>query len=304
MTSRDPAFDDGAFAQAREEHEEHDGFELRRTTIPIATRHGLARFHDALATPPSILAALAREPGGLAVERAVFFDVETTGFGGDDTLVFLVGAATLSSAEVVIEQWLLVDEANEQAFLDAVAPRLLHAESLVTFVGKSFDRHRLDDRFALFRRERPLAKLRHADLYHASRRMFRERVGDTRLATLEREILGIVRRHDLRGSECPAAWLDFLETRNRRFIEPVLRHNALDLIAMIVLLSKLRVSLAYPDDLEEAAAAGAFFVAAGRIDLATAPLSRVLRAPLSTSETIENARRLGKRVLDENQAGT
>lgn len=302
MTLRDPAFDDGAFAHAREEHDERDGFECRRTTIPIATRHGLARFHDALATPPSILAALAREPGGLAIERAVFFDVETTGFGGDDTLVFLVGTATLSPAAVEIEQWLLTDEAKEREFLDVVRPRLLQAESLVTFVGKSFDRHRLDDRFALFQGERPLAKLRHADLYHASRRLFRRRVGDTRLATLEREILGIVRRHDLRGSDCPEAWLDFLETRNRRFIEPVLRHNALDLVAMIVLLSKLRVCLAYPDDLEEAAAAGAFFVAAGRIDLATAPLSRVLRAPISSSETIEDARRLGTRVLETKEA--
>lgn len=197
----------------------------------------------------------------------MFFDVETTGLGGDDTLVFLVGAATMTPSEWVVEQWLLVAEESEPEFLAAVAPRLLAAEALVTFVGKSFDRHRLDDRFARVGVGRPLRELPHADLYHAARRLLGRALPDVRLATIERECLGIHRDRDLRGAECPEAWLDFVETRRMSFIEPVLRHNALDLLALGALLPALCAKLASPLGRDELEAAAAFFVAVGREDL-------------------------------------
>jgi uncharacterized protein len=206
-------------------------------------------------------------------------DVETTGFGGDDVLVFLVGVATFEPEVVRVEQWLLDDEAAEQEFLTKVGPIVTAGAPLVTFVGKSFDRHRLDDRFERHGRGRPLKALPHADLYHAARRIFGGALPDVRLATLEAEVLGVARRYDVRGRECPEAWLDYVETRDVRRIEPVLDHNALDVISLVALLSRLDAALTAPVTDAEAAAVGLFYVAAKRPELARPHLERAaLRA--------------------------
>lgn len=289
----DPGFE--AFRHARESRVEAEGFEHRTLEIPLSVRHGARRIAEVLGIAPAHLAALAREDGELAPTGAVFFDVETTGFAGDDTLVFLAGAMTIDSRRAIVEQWLLVEEAAEDRFLAALRPRLLGSEPLVTFVGKSFDRHRLDDRFQRHFGERPLAPRRHADLYHAARRLYRGALADFRLVTIERERLGVHRAGDLRGAECPEAWLDFVETRDRRFIEPVLRHNALDLLALASLLVALCDALRAPASLAEHAAVANFLHAAGRDDLAAASHARLLRAEPGSDPAVEAARRIAAR---------
>ena len=85
---------------------------------------------------------------------------------------------------------------------------------LSSYNGRCYDSPLLKTRYRLARMDDPLSGLDHVDLLFQTRRRYRGRWENCRLATIERELLQIVREDDLPGSEAPAAWLSFL----RRFV--------------------------------------------------------------------------------------
>jgi uncharacterized protein YprB with RNaseH-like and TPR domain len=61
------------------------------------------------------------------------------------------------------------------------------------------------------------------------RRRWRAHWPNCRLATVERQLLGVVREDDLPGAQAPAAWLHFLRAGDASDLYRVLKHNAQDL---------------------------------------------------------------------------
>jgi uncharacterized protein YprB with RNaseH-like and TPR domain len=57
-----------------------------------------------------------------------------------------------------------------------------------------------------------------------------------RLATVERQLLGVLREDDLPGSEAPAAWLTYLRGGSAANLRRVAHHNAQDLRSLAGLL--------------------------------------------------------------------
>ena len=167
---------------------------------------------------------------------ALFLDVETTGLaGGAGTVVFLTGIAQFQDDRLVLEQVFLRSFAEEGAALQHVADRLARSEQLVTFVGKTFDRHRLAARFGVQRIEHQILTMPHQDLYYVARRALRGSVPNTRLRTVERVLLGLERADDLPGSEAPAAFLSWLRDRTG-LVDRVFEHNRLDVLSLVTLL--------------------------------------------------------------------
>ncbi len=167
-----------------------------------------------------------------AIENALFLDTETTGLaGGAGTFVFLIGVASFVGQEFEIRQWLLPDPCEEAALLDALFEEVGRARSIVSFHGRGFDVPRLDERCALSRHRSPFDGLPHADLLIGARRTFKLRARDTRLTTLEVDVLGVQRLDDLPGSECPEAWYDYLRGDPAPMAR-VLEHNLLDLLSL------------------------------------------------------------------------
>lgn len=82
---------------------------------------------------------------------------------------------------------------------------------LASYNGKSYDAPLLRTRYQLARMPDPMAGLGHVDLLYPSRRRYCGIYENCRLATIERQVLKIVREDDLPGSEAPAAWLTYLE---------------------------------------------------------------------------------------------
>lgn len=74
----------------------------------------------------------------------------------------------------------------------------------VSYNGKSYDAPLLATRYRLARLPNPLAGLGHLDLLHPVRRRWKGVWENCRLATAERQLLGVVRDDDLPGSEAPA----------------------------------------------------------------------------------------------------
>lgn len=213
----------------------------RELRYPAAFVHGDAPLARGLALDGERLATLAKDPSFAALDprRCLFLDTETTGLaGGAGTVVFAYGLAFWCGDEFVVEQLFLRDFGEEPAMLQRVAARLREFPTTVTFVGKSYDRHRIAARMAVHKVRAPVLTAPHLDLYYLARRAFAGTLPDTRLGTVERQVLGLHRSDDLPGSEAPAAFLDWIRDGTGP-VDRVLEHNRLDVLSLAALLGVL-----------------------------------------------------------------
>lgn len=231
----------GAPGELAEHTNARGTFAARLRAYPLAHTHGRLALGEALTARADELAWLTREPALAALDpaRAVYLDIETTGLsGGAGTIPFLVALGRFEQGEFRLWQAFLRHPGEEAAALEEVAARVRAASGVVSFFGKSFDRHRLEDKMRLHRIAPPFDACPHLDLYHPLRRFYGAAWLDTRLATVERELAGVAREDDLPGSLAPAAWYDFLAGRPHR-LEAVFRHNELDVLSLVVLAGHL-----------------------------------------------------------------
>jgi hypothetical protein len=225
-----------------EEHVGPHGTCWRRVLrYPLAHRHGTVELARAARLDGPRLATLAKSDAfaSLRPEQCLFLDTETTGLaGGAGTVVFAYGLGWLEPDAVVVEQLFLRDFGEEPAMLRHVAARLCERPVPVTFVGKSYDRHRIAARLAVHKVAADVLTAVHLDLYHVVRRLHRAEWPDTRLCTAEQRLLGVVREDDLPGSEAPAAFLSWIRDRTGPG-DRVLEHNRLDVLSLVALLGVL-----------------------------------------------------------------
>ena len=175
--------------------------------------------------------------------RLLCFDTETTGLaGGVGTRAFMIGAAAWQDGHLTVRQLYLTTLAGEAAMLETFAGWLLEDTILVSYNGKSYDAPLLKGRLRLNRVEHRLAELPHLDWLHPVRRRYRGVFANCKLATIEREVLRIVREDDLPGAEAPAAWLAFLRGESSRNLARVLEHNRQDVVTLMRLGDHLATS--------------------------------------------------------------
>jgi uncharacterized protein len=162
------------------------------------------------------------------------FDTETTGLaGGVGTRAFMIGVAAWDDSVLTVRQLYLTTIAGERAMLQTFADWLKPETILVSYNGKSYDAPLLKGRFRLNRVEHRLAELPHIDWLHPTRRVYKGHLPNCKLATIEREVLRIIREDDLPGSEAPAAWLAWLRGQSSVNLSRVLDHNRQDVITLM-----------------------------------------------------------------------
>nr|WP_233198564.1 MULTISPECIES: ribonuclease H-like domain-containing protein [Luteimonas] len=169
------------------------------------------------------------------------FDTETTGLaGGTGTRAFMIGAADFRDGGLRIRQLCMTTLGAESAMLRTFADWLSPATVLVSYNGRSYDRPLLSTRYRLARLPDPVLALRHVDLLHPVRRRYRGVWANCKLATVERELLGVLREDDLPGSEAPGAWLAYLRGGSADKLRRVGLHNAQDLRSLFGVLEAMR----------------------------------------------------------------
>nr|WP_254427122.1 ribonuclease H-like domain-containing protein [Rhodanobacter sp. C01] len=175
--------------------------------------------------------AFARWQEPVAYDRLLHFDTETTGLaGGTGTRAWMIGAADwLTDGRFRVRQLTTTTMGAETAMLRTFAQWLEPDTVLVSYNGKSYDSPLLKTRYRMARLPDPLSGLGHLDLLHPVRRHWKGVWENCRLATAERELLGVVREDDLPGSEAPAAWLSYLRGGSAVNLRRVLVHNNQDL---------------------------------------------------------------------------
>lgn len=217
---------------------EHGPLWRRELRYPASHVHGRIKVDSGRHFDRERLAKMAKSPSftELCAEECLFLDTETTGLsGGAGTMVFAYGIAFYEGEELVLEQLFLRDFGEEPAMLHHIAKRLAEHPVPVTFVGKSYDRHRIAARLAVHKIKAPILTDRHLDLYHVIRRAFGKSWPNSRLHTAEERLLGLYRDDDLPGSEAPAAFLDWIRDRTGP-VDRVLEHNRLDVLSLAALL--------------------------------------------------------------------
>ena len=193
-------------------------------------------------------AALSTLPFSIDPHRPfVCLDTETTGLAtGAGTVVFLVGLGRWDGQRFRVTQLFLPDHADELAFLGILAAELPPEAWLVTYNGRSFDWPLLQARYRLHRRLPP-AIGGHLDLLPIARLLFRHRLPDARLSSVESGVCGVERIDDLPGAFVPERYLAFLRHGEPGYLRDVALHNEQDVRSLARLLGHLGEVLADPE---------------------------------------------------------
>ena len=213
-------------------------------------RHGSQSI--VLTSPLDAVAAWARDSrlSSFPLSSFAFLDTETSGLaGGTGTYAFLVGVGRFEGDIFRLAQFFMRDPAEEPAMLEALLDFLAPARALVTFNGKAFDAPLLNTRYALHNIPGPLKELSHLDLLPLARRLWRDRLPSRALKYLEENILDAPRTTDeVPGYEIPWLYFDYLRTGDATPLKGVFYHNAMDVVAMAALLSRVASMLHDPFD--------------------------------------------------------
>jgi uncharacterized protein len=215
--------------------------------MSLARRLADAVDGDAIETPHGWYVRRELRPVYLPIDRArlaslpgmpgpatplLCLDTETTGLGSAaGTVAFLIGIGWWQGDRMRLVQLLLPDLSEEGALLDALAAETPPGACLVTYNGRTFDWPLLETRFRMGRRVPP-ALDGHLDLLLLVRRLFRHRLPDARLQTVERHLLRRHRAPDIPSWEIPAAYHSFLRGGTAAPLRVVARHNVEDVVTL------------------------------------------------------------------------
>ena len=169
----------------------------------------------------------------LPKEELLYFDIETLGMFQSPIILF--GCGVWKGNELKVTQYLLRDIEEEPAALYLTGQIFKKHAHVVTYNGKGFDIPYLNNRLAYYGEKMVIPAL-HFDLLYPTRRLYGARVSNCCLGTIETQVLQIPREDDLPGYLVPAYYQNYLRTRNFGVLDPIVKHNELDVANLALLL--------------------------------------------------------------------
>lgn len=167
--------------------------------------------------------------------KALFLDIETTGFHREHDSIFLLGYVEVKANSFQLTQLFCEKDSDEYELLHHFNELLLNYDTLLHFNGTSFDLPFLQKRMQLYRIHERISQLHSYDFFHGLRPMkgiFK--TDNYKLRTLEK-IAGF-KRHDLfDGQDLVSLYKNYREGDLQR-LPSILLHNEEDLYGLISLL--------------------------------------------------------------------
>jgi hypothetical protein len=195
--------------------------------------------------------ALLSKPVGRSLDfgRIAFIDTETTGLsGGAGVCAFLIGIGYLTKNGFVVEQFMMSDFPAEPEMLRRVGETLRGFDVIASYNGRAFDIPILDSRFLLNRVRESLSDRPQLDLLHAARRIWKHRLDNCSLKSIEANVLDFFRVDDIDSWLIPQTYFEFLRTGERDLIEPVMHHNRLDILSLAFVAQMILSALDAPSE--------------------------------------------------------
>ena len=225
---------------------EFGSFYLIETKYPLSYIHGAYPLGKAfqLSTSSFILSD-SRE--SLNLNEVIFLDTETTGLsGGTGTVAFLIGVGYFTVDYFVLQQYFMRDYNEEAALLKALNIIFSSNKIVVTYNGKAFDWNLLQTRYTSNRLRIGLKTPTHIDLLYPSRILWRQKLENCKLSSIEENILKINRIDDIPGALIPSVYFKYLDDRNATEIKKVITHNETDILSLVSLMIRMNLLLTNP----------------------------------------------------------
>jgi len=215
---------------------------VRENYFPQDYRCGDVELFQIFQSSAKTISSLARDDRlkEIDINKTVFLDTETTGLaGGAGTYIFLVGVGYFEGNQFCVRQYFMRDFNEERALLSAVNELLSKYEAIVSYNGKTFDFPLIQSRFIMSGMKLNLKNPGHFDLLYPARRLWKRRLENCSLSTVERDILGVIRENDVPGYLVPEIYFRYLKTKDARALKQVFEHNLQDIISLVALVSRM-----------------------------------------------------------------
>lgn len=176
--------------------------------------------------------------GDLEYDSFKFMDIETLGLS--NVPIILIGVAEMDKKgkSITSTQYLLRDKVEESAVLEAYLSHINDNSTLVTYNGASFDVPFIKNRcnyYQLTHETQPF----HYDLIYYARALWRDKLPNCKLTTIEKHIFDMNRVDDVPGSHIPGYYDTYLKEENIGPLIPIIEHNRLDIVSLARFLMKM-----------------------------------------------------------------
>lgn len=165
-----------------------------------------------------------------------FMDIETLGLS--NVPIILIGVAEIKGNSIITSQYFLREIYEEPAVIEAYLSHLDEDSVHVTFNGKSFDVPFIKNRCLSNRVDADL-DLPHLDLMYFAKNLWRDKLPNCQLQTIEKELFGIEREGDVPGAHIPDYYNTYLAEKNIGPIVPIIEHNRQDIVSLASFLEKM-----------------------------------------------------------------
>lgn len=180
------------------------------------------------------------------LEELLFFDIETTGFSGEHSHLYLIGCTYFRDGSWQLIQWFADNPGAEKTILTAFFEFLKQFTAVVHFNGDGFDIPYLLKRCRAHGLDYDFSTVQSVDIYRRIK-PYRSLLGleSLKQKSIER-FLGIFREDQYNGGQLIEVYHAYLHSHDDRLYDMLMLHNREDLEGMPLILPILN----YPDLLE------------------------------------------------------
>ncbi|MFQ5825535.1 MAG: ribonuclease H-like domain-containing protein, partial [bacterium] len=213
----------------------------RYKKFPLDYFHGSVQISSYLDKSSRLLSLIGKslEFDGVDLRKTIFVDTETTGLsGGSGICAFLVGVGYFTEEYFCLAQFFMNDFNEEKALLHQFNQFIKKNNILISFNGKCFDLPLLVSRNIYHQMKLPVTDILHLDLLFTVRRLWKHKLPDCTLGTVESLVLGNIRNGDISSYLIPELYFEYLRNKDVRPLKAIFYHNQQDILSLVALATK------------------------------------------------------------------